>query len=213
MRPVNGLDRPLVQWLLLAGCLGLTALLASQTRSMQSANRQIDELVAAEREATDGLQSLEAELARERAAREALSLEIGRLRARLPEAATAAGEPATLTLAPPVSRAATVPEPTVEAPDRAQIIELRLLMPDTAGDALGDFTIAARDWSTGHVRWSRADVPLVVLDGRKAVVLYVSGEMFPPGAYEVMVTPTSSGTEAPEPVASFEVAVRQGGPR
>jgi len=213
MRPVKGLDNPLVQWVLLAGCLAVTALLVLQTRSMQRMSRQVDDLLAAEREATDERQSLEAQLARERATREALSLEIARLRARLPEGEAAAGEAATLTLVPPGNRGATPPEPTVEAPDRAQIVELRLLMPDAVGDEFKDFRISARDWSTGLVRWSRAGVPLAVVEGRRAIVLYVTGEMLAPGAYELSVTPISNGTDASEPVASFEVGVRQGGPQ
>jgi hypothetical protein len=214
MRSVSGLDKPLAQRLLLAGCLALTAVLAWQTTSMQRVNRQIDDLLAAGRAATDDRHSLEAQLARERATREALSLEIGRLRVRLPEDETSPGEAATLTLPPPASRGATPPAPTVDAPDPAQLIELRLLMPDSVGDEHKIVTIAARDWSTGQVRWLRADVPLARVDGRKAVVLHVTGEMFTPGAYELLVTPASKATEAfPEPVVSFEVAVGQRGSR
>jgi hypothetical protein len=103
------------------------------------------------------------------------------------------------------------PEPTVEESGRAQLIELRLLMPETVGENVKTCQITARDWSTGQLRWSRTDVPVAVIDGRRAAVTYVTGEMFAPGAYELLVTPTSSDTEASEPVVSFEVGVRQGG--
>jgi hypothetical protein len=83
-------------------------------------------------------------------------------------------------------------------------------MPETVGDNVTTCQIIARDWSTGQPRWSRADVPVGVIDGRRAAVTYVTGEMFAPGAYELLVTPIASDTEASPPVVSFAVGVRQG---
>ncbi len=211
MRPVKGLDKPLVQWFLLAACAVMTILIVLAARSVERATRQVDDLVAGQKTAAVDRQSLEEQLTRERATREALALEIARLRARQGPGTPSGSEIPTLTLAPPASRGAGPPEPTVAEPGRAQLIELRLLMPETVGDTVKTCQIIARDWSTGQPRWSRADVPVADIDGRRAAVAYVTGEMFAPGAYELLVTPTVSDTGASEPTVSFEVGVRRGG--
>lgn len=211
MRPVKGLDKPLVQWFLLAACAVMTILLVLAARSVARATRQVDDLVAGQTTAAVDRQSLEEQLTRERATREALALEIARLRARQGPETSSGSEIPTLTLAPTASLGVGPPEPTVAEPGRAQLIELRLLMPETVGDNVKTCQIIARDWSTGQPRWSRADVPVADIDGRRAAVAYVTGEMFAPGAYELLVTPTASDTGASEPTVSFEVGVRQGG--
>ena len=74
MRPVRGLDRPLVQWALVAGCVASIGLLAGATIMIWRTTAQLDRLVAAQHTARTELTSLERELTRERAAREAFSL-------------------------------------------------------------------------------------------------------------------------------------------
>ena len=206
MRPVKGFERPAVQWVMVAACVLLTVLLMLSTLSVRRSARQVDELLDAQRATRTEQDSLETQLARERAARESFSLELARLRAQQP-ADSGAATP-TVTLVPPVSRAGTPPDPIFAAPERGQAIELRLMLPAAVTGRYADFQIAGRDWSTGRSLWSTAVGTAGTIDGRRAVIAHITGEMLKPGTYEIVVTGTSDPAVAPEPIAAYELSVK-----
>lgn len=205
MKPINGLERPVVQWVVIAGALVLMVLLALTTLTVRRTRGQIDELLAAQGALRADNEALDAQAARERSAREAFELEVTRLRARGAPAEARAEAP-TLTLRPPETRGPKPPEPTVRAPDRTQVIQLRLVLPTTSAAAEGPFEIMARDWSSGRAVWTVTvgKIPPTI-HAERALVAYITGEMLAPGAYEIVVR--MAGAAAPEPVASYEVSV------
>ena len=196
----------MVQWVVVAACALLTALLTLSTVSVRRTARQVDELLDAQRASRTEQDSLEAQLARARAAREAFSLELARLRAQQPPGDAAAPTP-TVTLVPPATRGALPPDPTLTAPQRDQTIELRLVLPAGVTGRYSEFQIAARDWSTGRALWSTAAGTAGTVDGRRAVIAHITGGMLKPGTYEIVVTGSSDPAMAPEPIAAYEIGV------
>jgi hypothetical protein len=141
------------------------------------------------------------QLAREQSAREALAIEVARLRGAAPSLAA----PPTLTLAPLTARGASPPPPTVAPPDPAQIVALRLVLPDGA-DTRGPFSIAIRGWSGGETLLMRGHLPATSDAGRRMVVAMIAGDVLARGAYEVILTvPGADGRRAD--VASYELTV------
>lgn len=209
MRTVKGLEKPIVQWTVVAGSVLLAVLLGSATLSMRARNSEIEALVESQRACRADREALEAQLARERAAREAFSLELGRLRARQGSAdaanpqSPASQEPPTLTLEPPARRGPVPPEATVAAPARAQAVQVRLILPANVTADKDRLTITARDWATGRTLWSTAQAAPGAVNGRRALIAHVTGEMLPPGSYELIVTPSAPA----EAVAVYEVTV------
>lgn len=206
MRPINGFERPGVQWMVIAGVVVLMALLVVTTSAVWRTRGQIDELLAAQRMLRADYEKLDAQVAREQSAREAFELEAARLRAReTPAEARSVGP--TLTLRPPEARGATPPEATVKAPDRAQAVQLRLVLPSTPGAAKGPFEVAARDWFTGRTLWT-ITIPKAAPTAHAELMLsaYVTGEMLAPGTYEFIVR-MRDASAAPEAVASYEVSI------
>ena len=206
MRPVTGLERPVGQWALVAGCFVLIGLLAGATVTIWRERAHVERLLAAQHTARTELTSRERELTRERAAREAFSLELARMRAQQSPAGveSAAGVP-TLTLVPTDKPRPLPPEPTVTAPERSQTVLLRLVLPAGVTVQDGEFQVAARDWSTGRSVWSTGAARTATVEGRRAVLAHISGEMLGPGAYEVVLT---TGAASPAPIAVYEVGVR-----
>jgi hypothetical protein len=207
VRPVKGFERPLIQWMVVAGCVLLVAILASATFSVRRTTAQVGELVESQRVCRSEQDVLHAQLAKERAAREAFSLELARVRAQQGTDDTTPAETPTLTLAPPKDRGAVPPGESLTAPERGQTIQLRLLLPPNVTVKNGGFQVAARDWSTGLALWSTAAATTATVDGRRAVIAHVTGEMLRPGSYEVTVTGARSADEAPEPIAVYEVTI------
>ena len=108
MRGVKGLDRPGLQWGLVAGCALLIVSVVAAAMTIRRANARMSDIEAVYQRARTELDQMETELARERAAREAFSHEVTRLRAASPP-----GTPVpTLTLEPSTTRGATPPEDT-----------------------------------------------------------------------------------------------------
>ena len=208
MRPVTGLERPVLQWMLVAACVVLTGLLAVTAASVRGKARQIQELLDAQRASRSDVDALHAQLARERAAREAFSVELARLRAQQPEAAGPALIP-TFTLVPPTARRGSPPDPTLTAPENTQTIELRLVLPNGVTARYGEFQIAARDWSTGQTRWTTTAGMSGMVDGRRAVTAHITGEMLKAGTYEVVLTRSADVASAPEPIAVYELGIRK----
>jgi hypothetical protein len=190
-------------------CAVLTIMLAAATvrmRTLQDLLRKADQVMGMNEKER---QTLERDLARERSAREALALELARARNGAPPAGGAAGatKPSTLTLDPVVKRSGSPPESNIEAPRADGVIELRLLLPDRAPPNLKQLQITARDWSAGTVRWSVGSARLTTVDGRRAAVTYVTGEMIAAGTYEFLLTPIGDGGPQPDAVAAYELGI------
>jgi hypothetical protein len=95
------------------------------------------------------------------------------------------------------------------SPERTQTIELRLVLPNGPAGRYSEFQIAARDWSTGRPRWSTAAGLSSIVDGRRAVVAHITGEMLRPGTYEVVLTGSADSASTPEPIAAYEMGIRE----
>jgi hypothetical protein len=203
MRSVSGLDRPVVQWLfvglgvVLMGVAGGAAWMARQARAAGDAARAAEQIGRLER------QQLDAQLARERATREALALELARTRA---GGAGPALLVPTLTLTPLEKRGPAPPEPTVSVQHATQIIELRLILPAPAA-SFSRFDVTLRDWSSGGLVWTRGGLRATPIDRRPAIAAFVTGDVFRAGAYELLVAGVGADGRRQD-VASYEVAVK-----
>ena len=206
---MRGFERPRVQWMVIGLCAVLTIMLAVATvrmRTLQDLLRQADQVMGLNEKER---QTLERDLARERSAREALSLELGRARSGAAPTGDggAGGSPSTLTLDPLIKRSGSPPEANIDAPTVDTVVELRLLLPDASRTDLQELKITARDWSTGTMRWSIASVRLATAAGRGAALAYVTGEMLAPGAYELVLAPAGAEGPQPNPGAAYELGV------
>jgi hypothetical protein len=198
MRPIRGLERPSLQWALVAACLIVTLLAAAEAVLLRRARAANEALHAANLEARLDRQQLDLTLGRERAAREALSQR---------GVPAAAAPTATLTLEPVRARGATAPPPTIDAPAPDRIVELRLQLPAAADRRPLSYAIALRDWSTGQVRWSRSGLVARVIDSRPQVTATLTGDVLAPGPYEVALTAIGADGATVE-VASYDAGVR-----
>lgn len=204
MRPVKGLERPLLQWMFIGLSVVLIAIVAVQGVALQREKGRREALLAADLDGRLDRQELEMRLAREQSAREALSLEVARLRGQ----ADAEGQPLpTLTLTPIATASATPPDPSVERPASDVLIALRLVLP-SAADSGRKFAVSIRSWSGGPVLWMRGHLPAVSVDGRPMVIAPISGDVFAPDAYEVTLSADTAAGQPPEPIASYQIAVR-----
>lgn len=204
MRPVSGFDRPVLQWLFVVLGTALVLAAAAEAIGLRRARAQIEALHVADLNGRLERQALEMRIAREQSAREALALEVSRLRGTaLPAGATVP----TLTLSPLKSRGASPPEPTVDAPAAPVAIELRLMLPRAPDRGVKTYTVALRRWSGGEQVWSRGALTGTKIDGRPAVTAPITGDVLTPGAYEILLTAISADGKSSE-VASYEVAVR-----
>lgn len=205
MRPVSGFERPGVQWLFAAVGVVLIAAALLEAAALQRSRREMTALRAAELNARLQHEELQVTAARERTARQALSLEVARLRG----GAAGGSTLTTLTLSPLTSRGATPPEPTVETPAESQVVQLRLELPARAART-GNYAVVVRAWSGGEILWSRGGVRASSVDGHAMVTTFVTGDMLAPGAYEIALTRTSpDGKNVNEDVASYELACRK----
>jgi hypothetical protein len=203
MRPVSGLERPVIQWSFVGIGLLLIGIVAAEASAIRQARRALDEVRTSEMNARLDRQQLEFELAHERATREALALEVARLRG---SDAAPAAEPPTLTLTPVAKRGALPPEPSVEQPPPQMPIRLRLLLPGAAPSGGRTVTIALRSWSTGQTLWTRSGAVVERIDRRSAATAFITGDVLLAGAYELLVT-AASGDGQPADVAAYEVAI------
>jgi protein involved in polysaccharide export with SLBB domain len=65
------------------------------------------------------------------------------------------------------------------------------------------YGISVRTWSGGDTVWQRSGLAESIVDGKRMVTAFVTGDVFAPGAYELSLT---AGPPAAE-VASYEVGV------
>jgi hypothetical protein len=206
MRGVKGLDRAVWQWALVAACVLLTLLLTGAAASVRRAGARIRDLETASVNARVERDRLDAQLMRERAAREALSLELTRQRSR--QSSVPSSVP-TVTLEPSGTRRASPPAGTVTAVAPEQVVLIRLVLPAKSVRDGRVYEIAARDWSSGQVRWVRRGLAAVEVDRNLAVVANVTGEMLAPGSYEFHVSVAGSASASSE-TASYELTIAGG---
>lgn len=205
MRPVSGFERPVVQWLFVALSFLLIVVAGSAAWTARRASVTADSLQAMDDAERIERERLEAQLARERSTREALALELERVRA------GAAVEPArmlpTLTLTPLKTRGAQPPAASVSAQHATQVIELRLILPAGVDKTLSKFEVVMRDWSAGTVVWSRGGVTASPVDGQRAATAFITGDILRQGAYELLLGGVDGSGQKQE-VAAYEIAVR-----
>ena len=206
MRSINGFDRPIVQYLFVSIAVILMAAGAWGALSVRRASREIERLQEAGRR--DGIERerLEARAAREQSAREALALQLARARNGAPPASSQEEVP-TLTLSPLAGRAPAPPPPTVAPPRPSQVIVLRLELPGVAKQPPVSYQVALREWSSGQTLWSRTGLTSTGRTaGRVFLQTYLTGDVFQPGSYEVLLAATARDGTSTD-VASYEVTV------
>jgi hypothetical protein len=199
MRGVKGLDRPGWQWALVAACVVLITLLASAAMSIRRAGGRIQDAQRESLNARAERDGLEAQLSRERATREALSLELARQRGRGSDNPVTVP---TLTLEPSTTRQASPPEGGVTALLPEQVVLLRFVLRSKLLRPGSGYEVTARDWSSGQVRWMRGGLQGVQIEESFGLAVNVTGEMLPAGSYEFLVT--LLGSE----VATYELTVK-----
>lgn len=205
MRPVSGFERPIVQWLFVALSIVLIVLAGGAAWVARQAKTSSDTLQASNDGARIERERLDAQLARERSSREALTLELERVRA-----GAAIETPRvlpTLTLTPLKARGPKPPEPSVAAQHMTQVIEVRLMLPPQAGKPPATFEVVMRDWSNGALIWSRGGLQASAVDGQRAVTAFITGDVLRPGVYELLLSggdPAGQRTD----VAAYEIAVK-----
>lgn len=204
MRPVKGFERPLLQWTFIGLSVVLIAIAAVQAVALQREKGRREALQTADLDGRLDRQELEMRLARERSAREALSLEVARLRSK---SGIERGPLPTLTLTPIAAASATPPDPSVDRPAPDQLVALRLVLPSTA-DSAGRFSVSLRSWSGGPVLWTRGNLPAAEAGGERMVIAPVSGDVFAPDAYEVTLSAESAAGQPQKPIANYQLAVR-----
>jgi hypothetical protein len=201
MRPVSGFERPTVQWLFIVFGVVLIAVAATEAVALRRARSDLASLRADELNTRVELDHVRAEAARERAAREAFSLQLAR-----EHRGSAAPAQPTLTLSPLLKRGAQPPDATVDRPADEQSIQLRLLLPDRNEPAGARYTILIRTWSGGATVWSRSGLSIGTIDNKRMVATFITGDVFAPGAYEIALT--RAAAEKVFDVASYDVAIR-----
>jgi hypothetical protein len=203
MRPVSGFDRPGLQWLFVALGAVLVVVAVIEAVGLRRVRNEVATLRASDVSGRIERQELQAKAAREQSAREALALEIARLRGD-----TRAGVSGpTLTLSPLLKRGPSPPEPTVEPPGESQSLQLRLLLPRGQAASAGTYVVVVRTWSGGEIIWSRGGVRASTVEGRPMVRAFITGDVFAPGVYEVTLAKRAPDGKESD-VAAYEVAVR-----
>ena len=201
MRPVSGFERPLMQWVFVGVGAVLVAVALAEAAALRRVRAEVAGVRAAQLSARIERDEARTTLTHERSAREALSLEVARLRG---NGGTGAAVP-TLTLSPLTRRGPAPPEATVERPADGQAIQLRLLLPQRRAASATTYTIAVRTWSGGETVWTRSGLRASTVDGQALVAAFVTGDVFASGAYELALsTITRDGNTE---IASYEIAV------
>jgi hypothetical protein len=206
MRPVSGLERPALQWLFIALGIVLMLVAAGEGVALRRARTDMATMRAADLNARIELDRLSAQAARDQAARESFALQLGRQRGTGVPAV-----PPTLTLSPLTKRGAQPPDPTVAKPGDHQSIQLRLLLVARTEPADARYAIAIRTWSGGDSVWSRGGLTATTVDNKRMVTAFITGDVFAPGAYEILLTRVVVGG-SPVDVASYELAIRPAAP-
>lgn len=201
IRPVSGFERPGFQWLFIVLGIALIAVAAGEGVALLRGRTEIAALRAADLNARAEIDKLSAQVAREQAAREDFALQLARQRGAAPPAT----QP-TLTLSPLIKRGSQPPDPTVAKPADHQSIQLRLVLPGRNEPQDARYAVLIRTWSSGDTVWSRSALSATTVDNKPMVTTFITGDVFAPGAYEILLTRIVVGGSSAD-VASYEVAV------
>lgn len=197
LRHVPGLERPAFQWALLFLCLVLCALGAWSAIRIRVLRSQLGTLQAALLVAERRQDDLERQLARERAAREALAIGLERERA-----ASERGKPIVpaFTLTPGLSRSG-VPEQKLSVSSDAMAVRLELVTELRPGRT---YRVGVVPFSGGEELWSHARVR--PRTARAPVVVIIPAEILVPGWYALaLTTADASGRREEAGTYAFEV--------
>ncbi len=193
IRGVPGADNPIFQWLLVALCLvivGLAALLVRREREMERDLRAIAEDL---RQAESRQSALEREVARERSARQAFEIGLGKERA----ANTLPGIP----LEPGLDPSGRPTQQLRLPPDAARV---QLVLP-VGGKRFERYRAAIRPLTGGDDLWVHALIRPDV-DSRRVFVA-VPVDVLAPGAYSLRLSGVRpDGSRDDFSVFTFEVA-------
>lgn len=192
LRGVPGGERPLVQWLMVAlavAIVGLALFLLQRDRAARETLRALqDELRAAD----DREMKLERQLARERSAREAFEIGLGRERA--------ANAPQGIALEAGLDRSG---RPKQEVLLPADVARVQFVLP-LKGPRLARYRAALRTFSEGDELWVHAALRADVDPKRLFVAVPI--DVLAPGAYELALTGfTEKGERRDVEAFTFEV--------
>lgn len=191
IRGVPGADKPLLQWLLVALCLVIVGLAALLVRRERETDRRIRAMAGDLRRAQAREAALEREIARERSAREAFEIGLGKERA----ANTLPGVPLQAGL-----DASGRPRQQVRVPPEATRVQFVLPI---GGQRFDRYRAAIRPWTGGDDLWLHALITRAV-DRRLFVT--VPADVLAPGAYELLLSGVRpDGSRDDFAVFTFEV--------
>jgi hypothetical protein len=173
IRGVPGADRPVVQWLLVALCLVIVVQAGLLIRRDRETERGVRAMAHDLRAAAERQESLEREVARERSAREAFEIGLGKERA----ANTLPGIP----LEPGLDSDGK-PKQQLRIP--ADVGRVQLVLP-VGGKRFDRYRVAIRPWTGGEELWVHAMVRADV--DPKRVFVPVPVEVLTPGAYALLL--------------------------
>jgi len=197
MKGVPGAERPLVQWLLVTLCIVIVVLAAALVRRERSANAALRQM---QKDLDAGAQvqlQLERQVARERSAREAFEIGLGRERA--------ANSPVGIPLQPGLDPSG---KPTQELRIPTDVSRVQLVLP--LGPKRYDrYRAAIRPWSGGDELWVHGMLHADV-DPRRLFVA-VPLDVLPRGAYELLLNGIAADGRR-EDLATFTFEVGSHGP-
>jgi hypothetical protein len=189
---IRGVENPLLQWLLVALCLVIVGLAALLVRRDREIERGVRAMAQDLRAASSRQAALEREVARERSAREAFEIGLGKERA----ANTLPGIP----LEPGLDTAGKPRQQLRIPPDAARV---QLVLP-IGGKRFERYRAAIRPWTGGDELWVHALVRANV-DPRRLFVA-VPIEVLAPGAYSLLLSGVRpDGSRDDFAVFTFEV--------
>lgn len=174
MRGVPGVERPVVQWILVALCVLIIVLAALLVRSRRASDAVVGVLRQELDRAARRQSSLELEVQRERAARESFQISL--------EQERGANAFPGVALEPGLASSG-LPKQQLRVPADARRVPLVLPLPSHRFD---HYRVAVRPFAGGDDVWVHARLH----PGRDArrLIVPVPGEVLPPGSYELALS-------------------------
>jgi hypothetical protein len=194
-RPIGDLERPGVQWALVAVCVLLIVVGTWSVLRLRAVAGQLESLQTA---AEHREQQLTEQLAQARADGASFAAELEHARRRL-EAASSASH-TLVALDPIVKRNRGGPERRIALPENAEVVDLQLGLP--SGARSQSYRALLRSWSSGEEIWSQGRLDA----SGKTLLLYVPVSVLRPGAYELILSATTPAG-ARQDLAFYEFAI------
>lgn len=198
IKGVPGAERPLVQWLLVFLCIVIVVLAAGLLRRERAAAGALRQMQKALNAADATELQLERQIARERSAREAFEIGLGRERA--------ASHPQGIPLAPGLDPGG---RPTQQLRIPPDVSRVQLVLP-LGSKHYDRYRAAIRPWSGGDELWVHAVLRADVDPKRLFVAVPV--DVLSRGAYELTLSGIAVGGRR-EDVATFTFEVSTDGSR